>query len=150
MESTLKWPNDVLVNGKKICGTLLELSIETDVVRFVVVGTGLNINMKDVSEEIKEKATSLYIETKKVYERPFVCGILLSNLEKYYLLFRDKGETEICRIWEERAGIKGKYLEITQMGQVYRGISEGVDSSGAMLLNIDGQTKKIIAGDVNF
>jgi BirA family transcriptional regulator, biotin operon repressor / biotin---[acetyl-CoA-carboxylase] ligase len=150
LEATLKWPNDVLVNGKKICGTLLELSIETDVVRFVVVGTGLNINMKEVDEEIKEKATSLYIETKKVYERPFVCGILLSNLEKYYLLFRNKGETEVCRIWEERAGIKGKYLEITQMGEVYKGISEGVDSSGAMLLNINGQTKKIIAGDVNF
>ena len=150
LEPTLKWPNDVLVNGRKICGTLLELSIETDVVRFVVVGIGLNINMKEVDEEIKEKATSLCVETKKLYERPFVCGILLSNLEKYYLLFKDKGETEICRIWEERAGVKGKYLEITQMGQVYKGISEGVDSSGAMLLNVDGQTKKIIAGDVNF
>jgi len=150
LEPTLKWPNDVLVNGKKICGTLLELSIETDVVRFVVVGTGLNINMKEVDEEIKDKATSLYLETKKMYERSFVCGILLSNLEKYYLLFREKSEKEICRIWEERAGIKGKYIEITQMGEVYKGISEGVDESGAMLLNIDGQTRKIIAGDVNF
>jgi BirA family transcriptional regulator, biotin operon repressor / biotin---[acetyl-CoA-carboxylase] ligase len=150
LEATLKWPNDVLVNGKKICGTLLELSIETDAVRFVVVGTGLNINMKDLDEGIKEKATSLYLETKKVYERSSVCGILLSNLEKYYLLFRDKGEKEICRIWEERAKVKGKYLEINQMGQVYKGISEGIDDSGAMLLNIEGQTKKIIAGDVNF
>ncbi len=150
LEPALKWPNDVLINGKKICGTLLELSTETDMVRFVVVGTGLNINMKEVDDEIKDKATSLYMETKKMYERPFVCGILLSNLEKYYRLFRDKGETEICRIWEERAGIKGKYIEITQMGEVYKGISEGVDSSGAILLNIDGQTRKIIAGDVRF
>ena len=150
LQPTLKWPNDVLVNGKKICGTLLELSIETDVVKFVVVGTGLNINMKEIDQEIKEKATSLYLETKMVYERPLVCAILLSKLEKYYLLFKDKGETEICRIWEERAQVKGKHLEITQMGQVYRGISEGLDSSGAMLLNIDGQTRRIIAGDVNF
>jgi BirA family transcriptional regulator, biotin operon repressor / biotin---[acetyl-CoA-carboxylase] ligase len=150
LEPTLKWPNDVLVNGKKICGTLLELSIETDLVRFVVVGTGLNINMKEVDEELKEKATSLYLETKKVYERSFVCGILLSNLEKYYLLFKEKGEQEICRTWEERAGIKGKYMEINQMGEAYKGISEGLDASGAMLLNVDGRTKKIIAGDVNF
>jgi len=150
LEPTLKWPNDVLVNGKKICGTLLELSIETDLVRFVVVGTGLNINMKEVDEELKEKATSLYLETKKVYERSFVCGILLSNLEKYYLLFKEKGEQEICRTWEERAGIKGKYMEIIQMGEVYKGISEGIDASGAMLLNMDGRTKKIIAGDVSF
>ena len=71
-------------------------------------------------------------------------------MEKYYLLFKEKGEQEICRTWEERAGLKGKYMEISQMGEVYKGISEGIDGSGAMLLNMDGRTRKIIAGDVTF
>jgi BirA family transcriptional regulator, biotin operon repressor / biotin---[acetyl-CoA-carboxylase] ligase len=149
---TLKWPNDLLINGKKICGTLLELSTETDMVKFVVVGIGLDINMKEkeISEEIEQKATSLFIETKILFERACVCGILLSNLEKYYLILKHNGENEVCRIWEDRACIKGKYMEINQMGQIYKGISEGIDNKGALLINMDGETKKIIAGDVSF
>jgi BirA family biotin operon repressor/biotin-[acetyl-CoA-carboxylase] ligase len=149
---TLKWPNDVLIHGKKVCGTLLELSTEADMVSFVIVGIGFNINMKEkeIDEAIINKATSLYIETKKIYERASVCGILLSNLDKYYAIFRRTGEQEICNIWEKTAQIKGKHLEINQMGEVYSGISQGIDTSGAMLLNINGQVKKIIAGDVSF
>jgi BirA family biotin operon repressor/biotin-[acetyl-CoA-carboxylase] ligase len=152
IKPTLKWPNDLLINGKKMCGTLIELSTEADMVKFVVVGIGLDINMKEkeISEEITQKATSLFIETKMIFERANVCGILLSNLEKYYLIFKHNGENEICRIWEERSCIKGKYLEINQMGITYRGISEGIDNKGALLLNIDGEIKTIIAGDIVF
>lgn len=149
---TLKWPNDVLIRGKKVCGTLIEISTEADMVRFIVVGIGFNINMKEkeIDELIKNKATSLHIETKKTYERALVCGILLSNLDKYYSIFRKNGEQEICNIWEKTAQIKGKYLEINQMGEFYSGISEGIDTSGAMLININGKVKRIIAGDVSF
>ena len=151
-EPVLKWPNDVLVAGRKVCGTLLELSTEADMVRFVVVGIGLNINMEEfeIDEEIKEKATSLFMLTKKPFERPMVCGILLTNIERYYSVFMEKGPHEICSIWEDRAKIKGKLLEITQMGEIYKGISEGIDRDGGILLAIDGKTKKIIAGDVSF
>jgi BirA family transcriptional regulator, biotin operon repressor / biotin---[acetyl-CoA-carboxylase] ligase len=151
-EPTLKWPNDVLIKGKKVCGTLIELSTEAEMVRFVVVGIGLNINVKqgELSEEIRGKATSLSMETKKVFERPAVCGMLLSNLEKYYEVFKEKSESEICRIWEERADIRGKFLEIVQMGEVHRGISEGIDKDGAILINEEGTVRKIIAGDVSY
>jgi BirA family biotin operon repressor/biotin-[acetyl-CoA-carboxylase] ligase len=151
-EPVLKWPNDVLVACRKVCGTLLELSTEADMVRFVIVGIGFNINMEEheIDEEIKNKATSLLMEAKKPFERSMVCGILLTNLEQYYNIFRKNGPEEICSIWEDRAKIKGKYLEITQMGESFKGISEGIDRDGAMLLNIDGKTKKIIAGDVSF
>ena len=149
---SLKWPNDVLINGKKVCGTLIELSTEADMVRFVVVGIGFNINMQygEIDEDIQKKATSLSIETKKVYERALVCGILLNHLEKHYRYFRQHGAQGTCRVWEERAAIKGKTLEINQMGESYKGIVEGIDRDGAMLLNVDGEVKKIIAGDVNF
>ena len=149
---SLKWPNDVLINGKKVCGTLIELSTEADMVRFVIVGIGFNINMQhsEIDEEIINKATSLSIETKKVYERALVCGILLNHLEEHYRYFRQYGAPGICGIWEKRAAIKGKTLEINQMGESYRGVVEGIDLDGAMLLNMDGEVKKIIAGDVNF
>ena len=149
---TLKWPNDVLMNGRKICGTLLELSTEADMVRFVVVGIGLNVNMgeKEVPEEIQQKASSLLIETKKTYERSLVCGMLFSALERYYARFKEEGAESISRLWEEKAGIKGRFMEITQMGETHRGICIGVDSDGAIILDVDGVKKKIIAGDVKF
>ena len=151
-EPTLKWPNDVLIEGKKVCGTLLELSTEAEMVKFVVVGIGLNINMKraEMADEIRHKATSLSLATKKIYERSAVCGMLLSNLERYYDVFRVRGESEICRLWEERAAIRGKFLEIVQMGESHRGVCEGVDKDGAMLLDEGGTVTKIIAGDVSF
>ena len=149
---TLKWPNDVLINGKKVCGTLLEISTEADMVSFVIIGIGFNINMdaQHTDESIKDKATSLYMETGKTYNRAYVCAVLLSMLERYYSVFLEKGEREICNIWESKALIKGKYIEINQMTEVFRGISEGIDIDGAMLLNINGEVKKIIAGDVLF
>jgi len=152
VKATLKWPNDVLVEGKKISGTLIELSTEADMVRFVVIGIGLNVNMSpdDMDSQIKATATSLFMETKKTYERPRVCGILLSNLERYYDLFKKEGARAICDIWEERAGIRGKHLTINQMGEIFAGTAMGIDRDGAILLEIDGTTKKILAGDVNF
>jgi BirA family biotin operon repressor/biotin-[acetyl-CoA-carboxylase] ligase len=152
LKPTLKWPNDVLVGPRKISGTLIELSMEADMVRFVVIGIGLNVNleMKDMDREIRAKATSFLAETKKTYERPRVCGILLSNLEQYYGVFKNDGPRAICDIWEQKAQIRGKYLEINQMGEVYAGLAQGIDRDGAILLDINGSTKKILAGDVNF
>lgn len=146
----LKWPNDVLIGDRKVCGTLIELSTEADRVRFCVIGIGLNVNMggKDLDPEIAGIATSLLLETKKRFERASVCGILLNGLEKYYETAKREGMEEICRLWEERARTKGTYMEIRQMSTVYRGISEGIDKDGAILLNENGVVTRVIAGDV--
>jgi BirA family transcriptional regulator, biotin operon repressor / biotin---[acetyl-CoA-carboxylase] ligase len=152
LRPSLKWPNDVLVNGKKICGTLLELSTEADMVRFVVVGIGLNINMKrsEMSDEIRTKATSILLETKNFYERARVCGILLNSLEQYYHLLKKNGVKSLCGEWAEKANIRGKQMEILQGSSVFRGIAEGVDDDGALLLNDNGTVRRMIAGDVAF
>jgi BirA family biotin operon repressor/biotin-[acetyl-CoA-carboxylase] ligase len=148
----LKWPNDVLVNEKKICGTLLELSTEADLVRFVIVGIGLNVNMRkgEMADDIRSRATSMLIETKIVYERAKVCGMLLNNIETYYDLLRKDGPVKLVRVWEERAGIKGKFIEITQQGEVFRGVVDGIGDDGALLLSDHGEVRKVIAGDVSF
>ncbi len=150
---TLKWPNDVLVKGRKICGTLIELSVEPEAVAFVVIGIGLNVNMDDadMDEEIKGKATSLFLETGNRFERARVCGMLLNNLEKYYEVVGGRGVDEVCRLWEERANIRGVSMEIVQTDRVYRGVSEGIGRDGAMLLREeDGKVTRVIAGDVSF
>ncbi len=146
----LKWPNDVLIDTKKICGTLIELSTEADSVRFVVVGIGFNVNMTraEMDPEIRDKATSLLVETKNRFERARICGMLLGALETYYQVLKTDGVDEICRLWEERAQTKGRYMEITQMDNIYRGISRGIDRDGAILLEEDGRVTRVIAGDV--
>ncbi|OPY70489.1 MAG: Bifunctional ligase/repressor BirA [Syntrophorhabdaceae bacterium PtaU1.Bin034] len=150
-EPRLKWPNDVLIQGKKICGTLIELSTEADRVRFVVIGIGLNVNMEkeDMDPEIADRATSLLMETKKRFERTRICGILLGNLERYYEIGRQEGMSEICRLWEERARTKGTYMEIVQTDRTYRGISHGIDEDGAVLLEENGKVARVIAGDAS-
>ena len=152
LKPSLKWPNDVLVNGKKICGTLLELSTEADLVRFVIVGIGFNVNMRreEMPEDIQSKATSLFLETRIIYERARICGMLLNNLETYYDLLTKNGSANLVRAWEEKAGIKGKYLEVIQQGNTFKGIAEGVSDDGALLLLDNGKVQKIIAGDVSF
>jgi len=152
LRPALKWPNDVLVNGMKLCGTLIELSTEAELVSFVVVGIGLNINMtrEELDEEIRAKATSMLIETKNHFERAKVCGMLLDNLEAHYDVLRKDGVVELCRTWEERAQIKGVQMEVVQMADVVRGTAEGIDEDGALLLNDNGTIRKIIAGDVSF
>jgi BirA family transcriptional regulator, biotin operon repressor / biotin---[acetyl-CoA-carboxylase] ligase len=151
IKARLKWPNDVLVGKKKICGTLIELSTEADAVRFVVIGIGLNVNMsvEDLSEEIERIATSLSIEAKKHFERPLICGILLANLERYYTMLLEQGINSICRLWEGRSGVKGTYVEIRQGDVVHKGVSEGIDKDGAMLINENGRTIRVIAGDAS-
>jgi len=152
VEPRLKWPNDVLISGKKVCGTLIDLSTEADMVRFVVVGIGLNINMEegDLDPDIKDKATSLLMETKNRFERTRICGMLLNHLERYYEITRRQGLDEICRLWESRARTKGTLMEIRQGDTMYRGVSEGIDRDGAILLREGGGVKRIIAGDVSF
>ncbi len=150
VEARLKWPNDVLVGAKKISGTLIELSTEADAVRFVVVGIGLNVNMDeaDMHEDIRETATSMRMEAKNHFERSRICGMLLGNLERYYDTIQRQGVREICRLWEESAKAKGTFMEITQMDRTYRGICEGIDRDGAILIKQDGRIVRVIAGDV--
>ncbi len=150
LKPSLKWPNDVLVDGRKICGTLLELSTEADLIRFVVVGIGLNINMEqtELPPDIATKATSLLIASRIPYERALVCGMLLNNLEAYYESLQRSGPVQLVRTWEEKAEIKGKYLEVNQQGEIFRGTAEGVADDGALLLSSNGTVQKIIAGDV--
>lgn len=120
--------------------------------RFAIIGIGLNVNMDraGLDPEIADKATSLLMETKKRFERASVCGMLLSGLDRYYGILRQQGVDEISRLWEERARTLGTYMEIRQMDRVYRGISKGIDTDGAVLLEENGVVTRVIAGDVSF
>ena len=143
-EAVIKWPNDVLVNGKKICGILTEMSAETDAVSFIVLGIGVNLN-NDVP---LETATSLKAELGHEVSRvKFVQG-LLEALEDDYLTFREQGFTPILWSWRRYSDTLGRPVEVTYQDEIVRGIAQDVSSDGALIVQLpNGSIRKIVSGN---
>jgi birA, biotin-[acetyl-CoA-carboxylase] ligase region len=143
-EAAIKWPNDVLVNGKKICGILTEMSAETDAVSFIVLGIGVNLN-NDVP---LETATTLKAELGQKVDRVKFVQILLESLEEDYLAFKEQGFTPILWSWRRYSDTLGRPVEATYQGEVIRGVAQDIADDGALIVKTkDGTTRKIVSGD---
>lgn len=143
-EAVIKWPNDVLVSGKKICGILTEMSAETDAVSFIVLGIGVNVN----NDSPLETATTLKAELGHEVSRvKFVQG-LLESLEEDYLTFKEQGFTPILWSWRRYSDTLGRPVEVTYQGEVIQGIAQDVASNGALIVKLkNGGTRTIVSGD---
>ena len=149
LKSQIKWPTDVLINRKKVCGILVESDVRGDKVNYAIIGIGINVNntMAD-SPEIAAIATSLRDEGGKEILRADLIRQLLIDIEKLYLTLPD-GE-QIYNEWRERLVTLGKRVRV-QSGQTsLEGIAESVDADGHLLLrHPDGTVTRVIAGDVS-
>jgi BirA family transcriptional regulator, biotin operon repressor / biotin---[acetyl-CoA-carboxylase] ligase len=144
VEAAIKWPNDVLVNGKKICGILTEMSAETDVVSFIVLGIGVNLN-NDVP---LETATTLKAELGQKVDRVKFVQALLESLEEDYLTFKEQGFTPILWSWRRYSDTLGRPVEVTYQGEIIRGVAQDVSDNGALNVKTkDGSVRKIVSGD---
>jgi len=147
----IKWPNDILVGGKKISGILTEMALEMDRVDYVVVGLGLNVNTpaEAMAEEIREIATSLRMLTGKIFSRVEILRAFLAKLEHYYALFQDRQFERIRNRWKELSGIIGKQVKIEGLDRAYEGEVVDLDRDGFLILRTsDGAFERIVAGDV--
>jgi BirA family biotin operon repressor/biotin-[acetyl-CoA-carboxylase] ligase len=150
-EVSLKWPNDVLLEGKKVCGILSQLKTADGRIHFIVVGIGLNVNMRcgDFPAELSAKATSIAMETGVLLERENVIIILFENLAKWYKKLLTTGFEEIKAAWMERTNMIGKNIKISCLGGgVIRGQALGIDDNGSLLLINDAmEIISVSAGD---
>jgi BirA family biotin operon repressor/biotin-[acetyl-CoA-carboxylase] ligase len=146
----LKWPNDVLIDGKKICGILTEMRTKADRVHFIIVGIGVNINMRklDFPRGIRETATSLRILTECEIDRIDVAIRLFESLERWYRIFLSGGEAAIREKWLQYADIIGKRIEVVFKSETQRGTVVGLDEHGALLLEGETGVQQVLAGDV--
>lgn len=147
----IKWPNDILVEGKKIAGILTEMALEMDRVEYVVVGVGLNVNTPEevMAEEIRDIATSLHMLTGKNFSRVDILRGFLVKLEQYYALFQDRQFERIRDRWKELSGIIGKQVKIEGLDRAYEGEVIDLDRDGFLILKAsDGHLERIVAGDV--
>jgi BirA family biotin operon repressor/biotin-[acetyl-CoA-carboxylase] ligase len=149
LEPELKWPNDVLLRGKKVCGILSEAYAEADKVNFVVLGIGLNVNTKkeDFPEELRDSATSLLIETGKEFSRNHLVKEILQELEGVYFLLKEN-PGEVLSKWCSYAKVEGKMVEVESFGELIEGVAEGIDEEGALLVKTERGIKRVVAGDV--
>ena len=115
MLADLKWPNDLLLGGKKFCGILTEMNAEATRVRNLVVGIGINVNQMKFPAELREIATSLRIETGTEWSRVELCAALLKSLDREYRsLVEDAGAQEaiLRRFEESSSSVRGRKVSI--------------------------------------
>jgi len=143
----IKWPNDVLINNKKICGILTEMNAETDKINFVIIGIGININTK---EELLPKGATSIMEAQgaEISRIELVKGIF-KNLDKYYKLFNSGQIAEIIREYKEFSNFLGKRIQVAYHDAKLEGYAIDVDKEGALILRMDsGLNERVLAGDV--
>lgn len=149
LKVTIKWPNDILVNGKKLAGILTEIRGETDTIDYIVVGLGLNVNTPRFPDDIRDKATSIFIETGSPFPRARIIREYLYWYEKYYGLFNANGFGPILRLWKRLSRIIGHQIIVDMTDAKYSGEVEDIDENGVLILkDHNGETHRIISGDV--
>jgi BirA family biotin operon repressor/biotin-[acetyl-CoA-carboxylase] ligase len=146
----LKWPNDVLLGGKKFCGILTEMSGEATRVRHLVVGVGINVNQVKFPAELRDIATSLRIETGTEWSRVEVCAALLKSLDREYRsLVEDAGaRARILRRFEESSSsVRGRKVSIDENASL-TGVTEGLDDRGFLRVRTADGLSTVVSGTV--
>lgn len=146
----IKWPNDILINGKKACGILTEIGAEIDMIDYVVVGIGIdaNVDTESFPEDIRESSTSLKKELGKNINRVEFVQRLLEEFELLYIKFQDEGFPQILEEWRSLSATIGEWVKITTASRTLYGEAIGVDNEGALILETgEGKLEKIVSGD---
>lgn len=151
LEVKIKWPNDIVVSGKKVCGILTEMSSEQDYIHYVIVGIGINVYTKEFPEEIQKVATSIQLENGTIDSRSQLIATIIEQFEKYYEAFLEK--EDISLFLEEYHYFLANYkkrVQIIERNKSYEGIALGVDEKGELLVQLeDGNIKKVVSGEVS-
>ncbi|MDP2841491.1 MAG: biotin--[acetyl-CoA-carboxylase] ligase [Candidatus Methanoperedens sp.] len=150
LSAKIKWPNDVLINGKKVCGILTEIGAEMDSIQYIVVGIGIdaNVDTETFPEEFRDSSTSLKNELGYDINRVEFVQKLLIELESLYLKFQKEGFTSIIEEWRMMSATIGQWVKITTQSRIMYGEAVGVDSDGALILETgEGRLEKIVAGN---
>jgi BirA family biotin operon repressor/biotin-[acetyl-CoA-carboxylase] ligase len=145
----IKWPNDLLINSRKVCGILAEMRADPGEIA-AVLGIGINVNMKngEFAPEYRGLATSLREETGQVHSREDVLCSFCTHFQYWYELFRKEGFEPLRQAWLARTGMVGKNVKILFGNEIREGVVRGLDGDGALLLSgPDGISERIIAGD---
>ncbi len=145
----LKWPNDVLIDGKKLCGILTEMNAEATRVRYVVVGIGINVNQANFPKELA--ATSLRLVTGSEWSRVEVVAALLKSLDREYRSLTEDSDARasiLSRFSENSSWVRGKKVRIEENGSAFEGTTEGLDPRGFLQVRSPHGMQTVLSGTV--
>lgn len=150
-ECAIKWPNDIVLCKKKVCGILTEMSAELDWVNFVVIGMGINVNMEAFAPEISETASSLYRETGKHIKR----STLIAGISHWFTVYYERflKTSDLSALTEEYNKMlinAGQTVRVLERTNPFTGRALGIDRTGALLVQQeDGTVSRVVAGEVS-
>ena len=147
---SIKWPNDVVVSHKKICGILTEMGVRDGKIDYAVIGVGINVNIREFPEEMADKATSLYLESGKEFDRSQIPGLVMEAFEEYYEKFA--ATCDLSGLKEEYESILANYNQPVRVlaKEPYEGVARGITDGGELLVEkTDGTIATVSAGEVS-
>ena len=150
LDCQIKWPNDIVLNGRKICGILTEMSTEEDSIRYVVVGIGINVNTKDFPEEISKTATSLAIETGHIVRRAPLDASILKAWEGFYETYKKTLDLSLLKEeYNSHLVNIGREVKVLAPKGDYLGISHGITDTGELIVETNGEMREVMSGEVS-
>ena len=147
---SIKWPNDVVVSHKKICGILTEMGVRDGKIDYSVIGEGINVNIREFPEEMADKATSLYLESGREFDRSQIPGLVMEAFEEYYEKFA--ATCDLSGLKEEYESILANYNQPVRVlaKEPYEGVARGITDGGELLVEkTDGTIVAVSAGEVS-
>ncbi|WP_409251159.1 biotin--[acetyl-CoA-carboxylase] ligase [Bacillus sp. SCS-153A] len=147
----IKWPNDILLNGRKVTGILTELQAEADKINSIIIGIGMNVNQKadDFPEELQSIATSLSLEKSEKISRVKLIQRVMEKLELYYEIYMDKGFTPIKLLWESYAISIGRKITARTITGSIHGKALGINEDGVLRIeDEEGQIHEVYSADI--
>ncbi|MEM3873629.1 MAG: biotin--[acetyl-CoA-carboxylase] ligase [Candidatus Bathyarchaeia archaeon] len=153
LKAETKWPNDVLVDGKKVCGILSEMKTVDEKVDYAIIGIGVNANIdveKEFPKELRETATSIQKALGRKISLEELFKALLEKMDSLYQIFLKEGFTPILKEWKSFASFLGCEVEVSSDGERLKGVASDVDGNGVLVLRFeDGSVKRVFFGDVS-
>jgi BirA family biotin operon repressor/biotin-[acetyl-CoA-carboxylase] ligase len=151
IKSQIKWPNDILINEKKVCGILTEMSAELDIINWVVVGIGINVNidLREFPEDIQENTISLKETSGKEISRVKLAQTFLQEFEKYYEILKRREFSSILKEWKLYSHTLGKKIRVDIGERIITGEAVDINEEGSLILKKeDGELVEIISGTI--
>ncbi len=145
----IKWPNDIVYHGKKVCGILVEMVLKNNRVEKIINGIGINTNANCFPDELKNKATSLFLLTDQKQNNDEITQKVLEKFELYYNLLLDGNVNEIITAFEKLCINKGKEVKIINGGKEITGTATGITEKGELIVEVNGKKLTVNSGEVS-
>lgn len=146
----IKWPNDIVINGKKVCGILTEMSAQMDYVNYIVIGIGINVGNEELPEEIKDVATSIYLESGKHVNRAMLIEKIWEEFEDYYELYEKTQDlSSLVKEYDSYLVNRGQKVRVLDSKEPYEGKAMGITDRGELIVDTWEARRLVSAGEVS-